>query len=115
MVACCLAQINDDGKQHPVAFASKKLNGTQANWSTIEKEAFAVVWSLTRFHNIIWGSSSITVFSDHDPLRYLINNVTHSSKLTRWALAIQQYDVRFEHIKGKLNVLADGLSRMPSV
>ena len=63
------------------------------------------------FITLSGGSSSKTVFSDHDPLRHLINNVAHSSKLTRWTLAIQQYDVRSEHTKGKFNLLADGLSR----
>lgn len=112
-VGCCLAQEDEQNETHPIAYGSQKLTSTQSNWSTIEKEAYAVVWSLNKYHDIIFGAH-VTVFTDHNPLLYLLQNTTHSAKLTRWSLSIQQYDVSFEHIKGKKNVLADGLSRVVS-
>ena len=33
-------------------------------------------------------------------------------RLTRWTLALQEYDLRWEYIPGKKNVVADVLSRI---
>ena len=41
-VGAILSQINDNGSDKPIAFASKKLNNTQQGWATIEKESYAV-------------------------------------------------------------------------
>ena len=112
-VGCCLSQLDELGAEHPVAYASQKLSSSQSAWSTIEREAYAVVWALGKYRDIIFGCH-ITVFSDHDPLKYLTENVPSSAKLTRWALALQEYNFSLKYYKGQLNVLADGLSRLDS-
>jgi hypothetical protein len=45
-VGGCLAQYDDEGKEKPIAFFSKKLTPTQMRWSTIEREAYAVLEAL---------------------------------------------------------------------
>jgi len=110
-VGCCLAQEDKLGNKHPIAYGSHKLTPTQSNWSTIEREAFAVLWALDKYHDIIFGAHT-TVMCDHDLLKYLLQNTTQSDKLTRWALSIQQYDIEIVHTKGSKNVVADGLSRV---
>lgn len=52
-VGCCLFQWNDKGDEIPVAFASSKLSATQTKWSTIEREAYAVIWALGKFRSWI--------------------------------------------------------------
>jgi len=111
LVGCQLAQRDSTGKEHPVAFASQKLTPTQCAWATIEQEAYAVIWSLSRFRDVVFGSH-ITIFVDHNPLRYLTERAPKSAKLTRWALALQEYDITFEYTKGISNVVADCLSRL---
>ena len=66
-VGCQLAQCDEHGDEHPVAYASSKLTVTQCNWAVI---AYAIVWALGRFRNIIFGAP-VTVFCDHNPLIYL--------------------------------------------
>ena len=110
-VACQLAQYDDEGAEHPVAYASQKLTVSQCAWSVIEREAFAIVWALQRFHNVIFGAH-LTVFTDHNPLKYLTESAPKSAKLTRWALAIQQYDLTLKYTRGSANVVADSLSRL---
>ena len=93
-----------------MAFASKKLTETQQRWSTIEKEAYAALWSLNRFKQWIFGKE-ITLYSDHNPITYLTEAAPKSSKLMRWALALQEFKLTFKYRAGNTNVVADCLSR----
>ncbi|XP_067139029.1 uncharacterized protein [Centruroides vittatus] len=110
-VGACLAQMSPENKERPVAFASRKLRGSELRWATIEKEAFAVVWALKKFHYWVYGNA-VKVITDHNPLRYLTLSTPHSAKLARWALALQNYNVEIEHRKGKNHTNADALSRL---
>ena len=103
-----------DGQEHPVAYASQKLTPTPSAWSTIEREAYAVIWALGKYRDIVFGSA-ITVFSDHNPLQYLTLSSSNSAKLTRWSLALQEFDVVIRFTKGVNNSLADGLSRLETM
>jgi hypothetical protein len=53
----------------------------------------------------------ITVFSDSNPLTYITSAATKSAKLTRWALALQEFDLTFKYRRGSQNVVPDFLSR----
>ena len=111
MVGCQLTQYDDSGVEHPVAFVSHKLTATQCAWSVIEREAYAVVWALSRFRNIIFGAQ-ISVFTDHNPLKYLNESMPKSAKLTSWSLALQEYDLELKYTRGTCNSVADCLSRV---
>ena len=88
-IGCCLIQWNEAGVELPIAFASVKLQPNQTRWSTVEREAYAVIWALKKFRPwIFW--SKVTVFSDHNPLTYLTEAAPKSSKLARWSLALQK-------------------------
>ena len=110
-VAGILAQQDGEGHDRPVAFASVKLGPSQRNWATIEKEAYAVIWALQKFRRwIFW--CPVTVCSDHNPLKYVTQASPKSSKLMRWALALQEYNLHFQYKEGKNNAAADCLSRI---
>jgi hypothetical protein len=113
-VAGVLAQRHDHGER-PIAFFSKKLSGSQKNWATIEKEAFAVLEALRRFRSWVFGYE-IQLYSDHNPLLYLTEAAPKSAKLMRWSLALQGYNVQFHYKAGNSNAMAvpDGLSRLES-
>ncbi|PRD26778.1 UNVERIFIED_CONTAM: hypothetical protein NCL1_37167 [Trichonephila clavipes] len=55
-VGACLAQNDENGMEHPIAFYSRKLTKCQMNWSTIEREAYAVLSALKKFDCWIFGS-----------------------------------------------------------
>jgi hypothetical protein len=109
-VGACLTQWNADGTERPISFASSKLSGSQLSWAAIEKEAYAVVWALNKFRTWCFGVP-IVVFSDSNPLTFLTSGATKSAKLTRWSLALQEYNVTFKYRRGSLNVVPDFLSR----
>jgi len=52
------------------------------------------------------------VYTDHDPLKYLTETAPKSAKLTRWSLALQEFNVTIQYKRGSRNILADALSRL---
>jgi len=96
--------------KHPVAFASKKLLPRERNYSTIEREALAIVWGIQKFENYLYGQH-FYLETDHHPLQYLAKAQFTNSRLMRWALALQPYRFTVHAIKGSDNHGADFLSR----
>ena len=116
MGRACLAQKFSDG-EHPIAYAAHKLSTTQHNSATIEKEAFAIIFALKKFDDIVHGRK-IAVYSDDNPLKFLSDAVPKSSKLTRWSLALQRYDITILHRSGVNNQMqthCPGFSRLSSL
>ncbi|GBN33473.1 Retrovirus-related Pol polyprotein from transposon 297 [Araneus ventricosus] len=97
-IGACLAQ-HDVGKELAIAFFSKKLTPTQMKWSTSEREAFCVLEALKKFDTWVFGGK-ILVLSDHNPLTYLTNSAPHGGKLSRWALALQRFNLTVSYRKG---------------
>lgn len=71
---------------HPVCCFSKKFNKHQVNYSTIEKEALALILALHHFE-VYLGSSSqpIKVHTDHNPLVFLSQMRNSNQRLMRWS------------------------------
>ena len=108
-VGACLSQMIH-GNETPIAFASAKLSDVQRRWSTIEKEAYGIIFSLKKFDYLVFGRE-IVLYTDHNPLQYITACTPKSAKLTRWALSLSRYNITIRHIKGSNNVVADFLSR----
>ncbi|GFV76858.1 retrovirus-related Pol polyprotein from transposon 17.6 [Trichonephila clavipes] len=105
-VGCCLGQLDGEDNIHPIAFGSQKLNPSQQKWSTIEREAYAIIWALKRFETLLCGAK-IFFLTDHNPLVFLTSATPQCPRLQRWALAIQRHD-----IEGSKLVNSDELSRL---
>lgn len=61
-----------ESQQHdPMAFLGGRFAGAQQNWTTYEKEAYAIVQTFDRMDYIFWGSHPIHVFTDHRNLLYV--------------------------------------------
>lgn len=100
---------NDNDK--PVAYASKSLNQAETNYPTIEKELLALIWAIRHFRPYLYGRKFI-VHTDHRPLIYLFSLTDPSSRLTKFRLALEEYDFETIYIPGRENVVADALSRI---
>lgn len=93
-----------------VAYYSEKLSQTEKNYSATERECLGVVRSVKKFRHYVEGVR-FRVITDHASLLWLVNLKDPASKLARWALKLQEFDFEIVHRKGKLNVVADTLSR----
>lgn len=53
--------------------------------------------------------------TDHFAIRYLMNKPFTSSRVTRWLLLLQEFNVTIIDRPGKSNVVADYLSRLKNL
>ena len=101
---------------HPVIFVSRTLSEAEKNYSNIEREALAIVWSVSRLSHFLLGRK-FTLQTDHRPLIYLLGNnqaiPDHTSlRITKWALNLMQYDYIITHVPGKEITHADAMTRL---
>lgn len=109
-----MLQADEAEINHPISYFSRKFNSYQVNYSTIEKEALALVWALQHFEVYLSaGIMPIVVYTDHNPLTFLHSLQNPNQRLIRWSLFLQPYALDIRHLKGKNNVMADALSRAP--
>ena len=54
-VGAVLAQEEGEGRERFISYAPKAFSGSEKNWTTTEKEAYAVVWALQYFHPHVYG------------------------------------------------------------
>ena len=99
-----------DGIEHPVCYYSKKLVAHQKTYSTVEKEALALIHFVRTF-SVYFGSTVVKVYTDHSPLQFIQKMANHNQKLLRWSLELQQFNLKICHRAGKDNLLPDLLSR----
>ena len=89
----------EGGKPYVVYYASKTLNETQRNYTTIEKELLVVVYALDTFRAYLVGSD-IIVFTDHSALKYLLTKQNAKAKLIRWVLLLHEFNLQIRDKKG---------------
>uniref|UniRef100_A0A0N5C2P9 RNA-directed DNA polymerase n=1 Tax=Strongyloides papillosus TaxID=174720 RepID=A0A0N5C2P9_STREA len=97
-------------KDKPIAFASRSLKPAEKNYPIIKLEALGLIYALKQFRPFIYVKHTI-VFTDHKPLLALLKNKELTGILQRYQMAIMEYDLTIQYIKGEANHVADYLSR----
>ena len=107
-----LNQVNKEGVEHPINYASRFCNAAESNYSSFDRECLAVVWATRHFGSYLFGNS-FTLVTDHKPLKWIMTTQKPTGKLAKWSLLLQEYDSTVEHWAGTANINADYLSRYP--
>ena len=110
-IGSCLTQ-EVDGEEKPINYLSHKLSPSQKKYSTIEKECFAIFYSLQKLDHYLHNAQFV-IKSDHKPLKYILDAPMQNKRIQLWALSIAAYNCKVEYIKGTANTCADLLSRIP--
>ena len=73
----------------------------------------AIVFGCNKFHDYIYGLSSVAIETDHKPLESILHKPIHAApaRLQRMILSIQKYAVHVSYRPGKELLIADTLSR----
>jgi hypothetical protein len=108
-----LSQLDENGKEYVVAYASRSLQGAQKNYSATELELLAAVWAIEHFYHYLCYRHFI-LLTDHSAMAYLRKNPikVQKGRLAKWALRTQSYNFTVQYRAGKLNTNADALSRI---
>lgn len=72
----------------PIAYASRKLNCSEINYTVTEKELCAIIFGAKHFRPYLYGRTFIIV-TDHRPLTFLMNVIDPGSRLIRWRLKLE--------------------------
>lgn len=104
-----LAQVHN-GFEFPIAFESRMLTTAEKNYPTHEQELLAIVHCCKVFRCYIEGRD-VTIRTDHASLKFLPTQKHLSRRLCRWLEFLETLNLNYEYKPGKLNVVADALSR----
>lgn len=94
-----------------ISICSKGFNQTQRSYSIYKKELFGLLYALRQFHNYIFLSPSINVYTDHKPLIFAFTQEKLSPAIQQWIDVLLSYNLTISHIPGYSNNPADALSR----
>lgn len=112
--AAVLGQVQN-GEEVVIAYYSHKWTGSERNWAATEKEAGCVLMAIRHFRMYLHGTH-FTVFTDAKALTCLQTIKSDgSSKLTRWALEMNEHDVTIRYRPGEKNQVPDALSRVATL
>ena len=109
-----LAQLDEDGNECPIYFVAKAFKGAELNYTTTEKECYAIIFSIKKFYYYLTGRK-FKIVTDHKGLQWLYRNKTINRRITNWYLQLQKYDYTIEYREGRKHTNADVLSRPPFI
>jgi hypothetical protein len=94
----------------PVAYFSEKLHGPNLNYSTYDKELYALVRVLETWQHYLWPKEFV-IHSDHESLKHIRSQAKLNKRHAKWVEFIESFPYIIKHKRGKDNVIADALSR----
>ncbi|KAK1415113.1 hypothetical protein QVD17_30884 [Tagetes erecta] len=97
-----------------IAYASRKLKPTEANYPTHDLELAAVVFALRIWRHYLYGTKCI-IYTDHKSLKYFFDQKELNMRQRRWLELVKDYDCEILYHPGKANVVADALSRKEDI
>jgi hypothetical protein len=112
-IGAVLSQIQD-GKEVVIAYSSRHLNNAERNYSTIEREALAIIFGIKRYHHYL-QDEQFEIISDHRPLQWLESHKNENSRLGRWAIELSAVKYKISYKPGREHGNADFLSRIQVV
>lgn len=100
-----------DGLEHPIAFASRTLTSTERKYAATERELLGVIFGVEHFRGYVEGTD-FTVITDCASLTWLHNLREPTGRLARWCMRLAQFSFDVKHRPGAKNVVPDALSRI---
>ncbi|GMF62133.1 unnamed protein product [Phytophthora fragariaefolia] len=110
-IGCALMQHDHDGRDRGVYYQSCELMPAERNYPVHDKELLAMKYALAKFRVYLLRSRPFVVYTDHASLRTAIKSPHISQRMPRWLSFFGEYNFQVEYKPGRLNVVADALSR----
>jgi hypothetical protein len=94
----------------PIAYFSEKLSGPSLNYSTYDKELYALVHVLETCQHYLWPKEFV-IDSDHESLKHIRGQAKLNKHHAKWVEFIKNFPYIIKHKKGKKNGITDTLSK----
>lgn len=101
-----------DGVERVIAYASRKLSRSEANYCVTRRELLAIVYFVKYFRHYLLGRS-IVIRTDHAALQWLRRTPEVVGQQARWIATMEEYDYVVQHRPGVRHSNADAMSRIP--
>ena len=96
-----------------IAYASRALGKAERNYPAQKLKFLALKWAVTEiFKDYLYGSK-FTVFTNNNPLTYVLSKAKLDATGHRWLAALAAFDFSIKYKPGVCNADADILSRLP--
>ena len=107
-----LMQKDPNGALHPCGYLSRTLSETEQNYQIYDRELLALIRALKEWKIYLeQAKHTVTVFIDHDNLKYFRSGQDLNKRQARWSLFLSQFPLKLVHKPGKTMILSDALSR----
>ena len=101
-----------EGKQRVIAYASHSLTKSERNYPVHKLEFLALKWAITdKFHRYLYGSQ-FQVYTDNNPLTYVLTMAKLDATGHRWVAALSNYTFSIIYKPGKGHKDTDALSHI---
>ncbi len=81
-ISAILGQLDEEGDEYVIAYASQSNNKAESNYSSYEGERLTIVWAVIHFRSYFYGTK-FTLYIDHQPIKWLMTNNKLTGKLVR--------------------------------
>ena len=101
-----------EGKKRVISYASRGLTKSERNYPAHKMEFLALKWAVTeKFRDYLYGHS-FTVYTDNNPLTYVLTSAKLDATGHRWLSELANFDFNILYRPGRNGQDADALSRM---
>ena len=90
-----LTSKEERGDEYPISFMSTGLQGTELNYPTIDKHAYAVFKAVKQFTPYIFNNRT-KVIVPHPAVRTLFVQKELGERRGNWVTDLQEYDLEFK-------------------
>ena len=106
-----LYQVQEE-RQRVIAYTSRSLSKSEKNYPVHKLEFLALKWAITdKFHEYLYGSQ-FQVYTDNNPLTYVLTTAKLDATGHRWVAALSNYTFSIIYKPGKGHNDADALSHI---
>ncbi|GJS78916.1 putative reverse transcriptase domain-containing protein [Tanacetum coccineum] len=97
-----------------IAYASRQLKMHENSYMTHDLELGAVMFALKIWRHYLYGTNRV-IYTDHKSLHHIFSQKELNMRQRRWIELVSDYDYEIRYHPGKVNVVADALSRKERV
>ncbi|XP_074288816.1 uncharacterized protein LOC141613972 [Silene latifolia] len=97
-------------ERKPIAYFNEKFSGTKLNYSTYDKELYAIFQALNHWSYYL-KPRPFVLHSDHEALNYINGQHKLNHRHAKWVKFLQSINFSSKYIEGKDNIVAYALSR----